>query len=50
MLEKESFYQMNGGERKMRMEERISRMLITLGITSRLKGLRLFDNRIADGH
>ena len=38
MLEKESFYQMNGGERKMRMEERISRMLITLGITSRLKG------------
>lgn len=38
MLEKETIYQTKRENRRICLEERISRMLIALGITSRLKG------------
>ena len=50
MLEKETIYQTKGENRRICLEERISRMLIALGITSRLKELRIFINRTANGY
>ena len=38
MSEMDRFYQLNGEIKKISMEEKISRILIALGITSRLKG------------